>query len=79
MILFLIKHINIRYFIKKNKNKSLFNLRKFVHDRLLEFKVNVDHVKYDTFREKDNFFSFRRSVVKKQKDYGRCISVIKLI
>ena len=69
---------NIRYFFKKNKNKRLFNLRKYVHDKLLELKVNIDHVKYDTFREKDNFFSFRRSHLKKQKDYGRCISVIKL-
>ena len=70
---------NIRYFSKKNKNKSFFNLRKFVHDKLSEFKVNIDHVKHDTFREKDNFFSFRRSIFKKQKDYGRCISVIKLL
>ena len=70
---------NIRYFSKKNKNKSLFNLRKFVHDKLSEFKVNIDHVKHDTFKEKDNFFSFRRSTVKKQKDYGRCISIIKLL
>ena len=69
---------NIKYFSKKNKDKSLFDLRKYVHDKLLEFKVNIDHVKHDTFREKDNFFSFRRSSIKKQKDYGRCISVIKL-
>ena len=69
---------NIKYFSKKNKNKSLFDLRKYVHDKLLEFKVNIDHVKHDTFIEKDNFFSFRRSSLKKQKDYGRCISVIKL-
>jgi len=69
---------NIKYFSKKNKNKRLFDLRKYVHDKLLEFKVNIDHVKHDTFREKDNFFSFRRSSLKKQKDYGRCISVIKL-
>ncbi len=70
---------NIRYFSKKNKKKRLFNLRKFVHDKLSELKVNIDHVNHDTFKEKDNFFSFRRSIVKKQKDYGRCISVIKLI
>ena len=71
------KNQNIKYF-SKNKNKRLFDLRKYVHDKLLEFKVNIDHVKHDTFREKDNFFSFRRSSLKKQKDYGRCISVIKL-
>tara|TARA_Y100000591_G_scaffold330632_1_gene362177 strand:+ start:325 stop:1077 length:753 start_codon:yes stop_codon:yes gene_type:complete len=69
---------NIKYFSKKNKKKSLFDLRKFVYDKLSDFKVNVDHVKHDTFKENDNFFSFRRSTLKKQKDYGRCISVIKL-
>tara|TARA_B100000242_G_scaffold283424_1_gene245707 strand:- start:457 stop:1209 length:753 start_codon:yes stop_codon:yes gene_type:complete len=67
------------YFSEKNKQKKLFNLRKFVTNQLTELKVDVDHVNHDTFEEKNNFFSFRRSVILKQKDYGRCISVIKLI
>ena len=66
------------YFSKKNKQKKLFNLRKFVANQLTELKVNVDHVNHDTFKEKNNFFSFRRSTIYKQKDYGRCISVIRL-
>ena len=67
------------YFTRKSKRKKFFNLRKFVTDKLLEFDVKVDHVNKDTFVEKSNFFSYRRSRKSKQKDYGRCISVIRLI
>ena len=70
---------NKNYFFYKNKNKKLFNLRKFVADKLIELKVKVDHVNHDTFKEKTNFFSYRRSFKLKQNDYGRCISVIHLI
>ena len=70
---------NKKYFFHKNKDKKLFNLRKFVSDKLIELKVKVDHVNYDTYREKVNFFSYRRSCKLKQNDYGRCISVISLI
>ena len=70
---------NKKYFSYKNKNKKLFNLRKFVADKLIELQVRVDHVNHDTFREKMNFFSYRRSFKLKQNDYGRCISVVRLI
>jgi polyphenol oxidase len=60
---------NKKYFSYKNKKKKLFNLRKFVADRLLELKVSVDHVNHDTFSEKTNFFSYRRSSKLKQNDY----------
>ena len=67
------------YFTSKNKTKKLFNLRKFVTDKLLKFNVVVDQINKDTFVERSNFFSFRRSCKLKQKDYGRCISTICLI
>ena len=70
---------NKKYFFYKNKNKKLFNLRKFVADKLVELDVKIDHVNHDTFREKMNFFSFRRSFKLKQNDYGRCISTVRLI
>ena len=70
---------NIRYFSQKNEKKKLFNLRKFVSDQLRSHGVNVDHINYDTFAEKNLFFSYRRSSIQKHKDYGRCISVIKLV
>ena len=67
---------NKKYFSNKNKKKKLFNLRKFVADELIKLKVKVDHVNHDTFKEKMNFFSYRRSIKLKQNDYGRCISVV---
>tara|TARA_B100000963_G_C22569820_1_gene645531 strand:+ start:180 stop:932 length:753 start_codon:yes stop_codon:yes gene_type:complete len=66
-----------RYFSNKSKNKKLFDLRKFVCDKLKELKVNCDNVNYDTFKEGNNFFSYRRSTILKQSDYGRCISIIR--
>ncbi len=69
---------NLIYFKTKNKEKKLFNLRKFVNDKLCKLNVNVDHVNHDTFRENTMFFSYRRSTKLTQKDYGRCISVISL-
>ena len=67
------------YFKEKNKTKKLFNLRKFVADKLLKLGVKVDHINKDTFSEKSNFFSYRRSFKLKQKDYGRCISTVRLL
>jgi polyphenol oxidase len=69
---------NKKYFYYKNKNKKLFDLRKFVSDKLKELKIKIDHVNHDTFKEKTNFFSYRRSCKLKQNDYGRCISVVRL-
>ena len=66
------------YFTKKNKTKKLFNLRKYVSDKLLKLNVKIDHVNYDTYSKKNNFFSFRRSQKLSESDYGRCLSVIGL-
>ncbi len=67
------------YFREKNKIKKLFDLRKFVADSLVKQKVKIDQVNYDTFKDSSNFFSYRRSVILQQSDYGRCISVITLV
>ena len=67
------------YFSNKNKTKKLFNLRKFVTDKLIKLKVKVDQITRDTFAEKTNFFSYRRSCKLKQTDYGRCISAVRLL
>ena len=69
---------NKKYFSKKNKKKMFFDLRKFVDDKLFEAKVLIDHVNLDTYKDANNFFSYRRSTKLNQKDYGRCISVIKI-
>ena len=70
---------NKKYFKFKNKNKKIFNLREYVNDKLVELNVKVDHINRDTYREKKNFFSYRRSSKLKQNDYGRCISTISMI
>ena len=69
---------NRKYFYKKNDFKLLFNLRKFVADKLQEQNIKADHINRDTFEESNNFFSYRRSTKMSQKDYGRCISTIKM-
>ena len=69
---------NKKYFTYKNNNKKLFNLRKFVTDKLLKYKIRVDQVNRDTFTQKANFFSYRRSMKLEEKDYGRCISVVSM-
>ena len=70
---------NTVYLSKKNNEKKLFDLRKYINDKLIKLNVKVDHVKRDTFREKSSFFSYRRSQKLQEKDYGRCITVISLV
>ena len=70
---------NIIFFKKKSKLKFLFNLRAYVHKKLVDSGVNlIDSVNLDTFADKENFFSYRRSKLSGDKDYGRCISTISL-
>ena len=64
------------YFTRRNENKKLFDLRKYVNDKLIKLNVQVDHIRKDTFKEKSSFFSYRRSQILGQSDYGRCISLI---
>ena len=66
------------YFKNTKRNKKLFNLRKFVNDKLMRLDVTVDNVNKDTCKDKSNFFSYRRSQKLGQNDYGRCISVISM-
>ena len=42
---------NKKYFRNKNDKKKLFNLRKFVTDKLLKYKIKVDQVDKDTFSQ----------------------------
>ena len=67
------------YFSPGRINKKLFDLRKFVCDKLKKLNVEIDNLKYDTFQDKNNFFSYRRSKKLKELDFGRNISAIVLI
>ena len=68
---------NGRFFIMSNDKKYLFNIRSYINAKLIGLGIkNIDHIKMDTFSNKENFFSYRRSKKYHDKDYGRCISVI---
>ncbi len=68
---------NGRFFIMSNDKKYFFNIRSYINAKLIGLGIkNIDHIKMDTFSDKENFFSYRRSKKNDEKDYGRCISVI---
>ena len=68
---------NGQFFIISNDKKYLFNIRSYINAKLIGLGIkNIDHIKMDTFSDKKNFFSYRRSIKDNDKDYGRCISVI---
>ena len=69
----------------KNKNffeiiddgKYLFDLRGFINNEMHSLNIkNVENIEMDTFSNNEYFYSYRRSSLNKEKDYGRCISVI---
>ena len=71
---------NEKFFTTDKNNKFYFDLRKYVNFKITKFDVKfVENIYLDTYVEKENFFSFRRSTKLKEKDYGRCISTIGLI
>lgn len=65
------------FFKSKSGGKYLFDLPKYVENRLK--KLNLKTVKWvgkDTLSSEKEFFSYRRSCLNKEKDYGRQLSVI---
>jgi YfiH family protein len=72
--------INDTFFLTKKNNMFFFDLRKYVNFKIAKFDVKyIENIDLDTYAEKENFFSFRRSRKLGEKDYGRCISTIGLI
>jgi len=68
---------NGEFFTKIEENKYIFDLRAFINKEISDLNVrNIENIELDTFSEKETFYSYRRSCLKKEKDYGRCISVI---
>ena len=65
------------FFEKIMDYKYTFDLRGFINKEIYNLNVkNVENIKMDTFSESNFFYSYRRSRISKEKDYGRCISVI---
>tara|TARA_B100000427_G_scaffold314159_1_gene307084 strand:+ start:355 stop:1119 length:765 start_codon:yes stop_codon:yes gene_type:complete len=72
--------INKKFFSRKDSNKFLFNIRGYVNNKLSDLGVlSIDNINADTFKDEDNFFSYRRSKKLGEPDYGRCISTISLV
>jgi len=66
-----------KLFFKKKKNKTYFSLNKYIFYQLKKLGIkNLELINKDTFIEKNNFFSARRSISKNENDYGRNISII---
>ena len=54
-----------------------FDLNNYVKKQVKFNKIkNIDLINIDTFDEKNNFFSARRSLKLNHNDYGRNISII---
>ena len=65
------------FFEKIDNNSYTFALRDFINNEISNLGVkNIENIEMDTYSEEENFFSYRRSCIKKEEDYGRCISVI---
>jgi len=67
-----------KYFTPPKSNGHVhFDLTGFVKDRLLEIEVGtIAALNEDTCAQSDMYFSYRRSVLNKESDYGRQLSAI---
>ena len=77
---FINKNVNYsKFFIYKNKHKSHFNLRGLINYQLRELGINkVQNINLDTYSNKSQFFSHRRSIHNGKKTTGRLINLISL-
>ena len=70
-------NLNKKFFESKNKAKYRFSLRKYITNKLTNLNVkDIDSIRIDTFKYDDMCFSYRKSLQKKENDYGRMISTI---
>jgi len=68
---------NDSFFEKIDDKKCNFDLRGFINKEILDLNIkNIENVEIDTFSERELFYSYRRSRLNREQDYGRCISVI---
>jgi len=66
-----------RQFFSFKKKQIFFSLNDYIKSQFVELGVNnIEIISKDTYLDKNNFFSFRRSLKKNNNDYGRNISVI---
>ncbi len=74
---FIKKDKKTKVFFKKRANKNYFSLNKYIYSQLESLNIKkIDVINKDTFDDKNNFFSARRSISRNENDYGRNISII---
>ena len=65
------------FFEKIDAENYFFDLRGYINKEITKLNINnIENIEKDTFSEAEFFYSYRRSCHNKEKDYGRCISVI---
>ena len=65
------------FFDKITDDQYIFDLRNFINNEISNLSIkNIENIDIDTFSEEEFFYSYRRSRLNKDIDYGRCISVI---
>ena len=70
---------NGRFFVGGHGDRVHFDLPGFGLHRLREAGVgHAEWVRHCTYEDPDRYYSYRRSVHRKEPDYGRLISVIRL-
>jgi len=68
---------NENFFKKLSSKKYVFELRGFINKEIYDLNIqNVEYIEMDTFSQQEFFYSYRRSRLNREQDYGRCISVI---
>jgi len=76
---FIIESSKNKEFFSIKNNEMNFDLKSYIIEKIKNYGVKkVLFRSFDTFKDKKNFFSYRRSLISKEKDYGRCLSVISI-
>ncbi len=71
--------MNDRFFSNGPEDRSHFDLPAYGLYRLNEAGIgNAEWTRHCTYADEDRFFSYRRATHRKEADYGRLISVIRL-
>ena len=70
---------NARFFAGGTGDRMHFDLPSYALDRLRRAGIgNVEWTRHCTYADEDRFFSYRRSVHRREADYGRLISAIRV-
>ena len=65
------------FFEKIGNENYVFDLRGYINKQISNLNIKkIENIEKDTFSEKDFFYSYRRSCLNNEQDFGRCISVI---